>query len=180
MIKCTHTNDSHFLSLNKKKKNKIQLVHVHHVNDDDSNDGHDYDEWPAKRGSIKHDLRLKLDSWTRYEFFLLMRIWRPSSLTSVLKLILFCNCFFTLCYDISIMSSSHQLFDTHVVYLSSRKKKVQLVDIIIFVDTPISFVFKWDKRPLDGQKENAMVIFYTLEVLKTTNNWIEIPKCTSS
>ena len=51
------------------------------------------------------------------------------------------------------MSSSHQLFDTHVVYLSSRKKKVQLVDIIIFVDTPISFVVKWDKRPLDGQKK---------------------------
>ena len=25
---------------------------------------------PQKRGSIKRDLRLKLDSWTRYEFFL--------------------------------------------------------------------------------------------------------------
>ena len=71
------------------------------------------------------------------------------------------------------MSSSHQLFDSPVVYLSSRKKKrVQSFEIIIFVDTLISFVFKLDKRHLNGQKENAIVILYTLQVLKT--NKIEL------
>ncbi len=127
---------------------------------------------PQKRGSIKRDLRLKLDSWTRYEFFLFILNWLASSLTSVLKHTLFPIVF----SHYATKSKSCHHHTNFLIHTSStcrvEKKRVQSFEIIIFVDTLISFVFKLDKRHLNGQKENAIVILYTLQVLKT--NKIEL------
>ena len=119
---------------------------------------------PQKRGSIKRDLRLKLDSWTRYEFFLFILNWLASSLTSVLKHTLFPIVF----SHYATKSKSCHHHTNFMIHTSStcrvEKIRVQPFEIIIFVDTPISFVFKLDKRPLNGQKENEIVILYTLQV----------------
>ena len=84
----------------------------------------------------------------------------------------FCNC----CFNYATKSKSCHHHTNFLIHTSStcrvEKKRVQSFEIIIFVDTLISFVFKLDKRHLNGQKENAIVILYTLQVLKT--NKIEL------
>ena len=76
----------------------------------------------------------------------------------------FCNC----CFNYATKSKSCHHHTNFMIHTSStcrvEKIRVQPFEIIIFVDTPISFVFKLDKRPLNGQKENEIVILYTLQV----------------